>query len=247
MIDIKEEILYEIRVETNKFKEKLIAQVEECKQASSFLSTQFDDVKAKQVNTDATLVAVNQENVNLKKEVNGLKIQLDNLEQYSRRNCLVINGIPEVLSAYQMTTKRRAESEDQVNHQEEHSEMPPNIPPLEESTDQILLELFRTKLNIDVNIKDIDRSHRLGRKQLMSKYKLRPIICKFTNYNTRQAVFKARRNLKGSHTTIVENLTARKIVFTSVNTNVFTIFVIIATYYLISITTVFMSLVGFRV
>ena len=120
---MKEEILCEIRVETNKFKEELIAQVDECKQASSFLSTQFDDVKAKQVNTDTTLAAVNQENVNLRKEVNGLKIQLDNLEQYSRRNCLVINGIPEISSAYQTTTKRRAESEDQVNHQEVHSEM----------------------------------------------------------------------------------------------------------------------------
>ena len=180
MIDVKEEILCEIRVETNKFKEELIAQVDECKQASSFLSTQFDDVKAKQVNTDTTLAAVNQENVNLKKEVNGLKIQLDNLEQYSRRNCLVINGIPEISSAYQTTTKRCAESEDQVNHQEVHSEMPPNIPPPEESTDQILLELFRTKLNIDVNIKDIDRSHRLGCKQLTSRDKPRPIICKGT-------------------------------------------------------------------
>ena len=150
--------------------------------------------------------------IGLKKEVNGLKIQLDNLEQYSRRNCLVINGIPEVSIAYQTTIKRRAESEDQVNPQEVHSEMSPNIPPLEESSDQILLELFRTKLNIDVNIKDIDRSHRLGHKQLTSRDKPRPIICKFMNYNTCQAVFKARRNLKGSHTTTVENLTARKIV-----------------------------------
>ena len=89
--------------------------------------------------------------------------------------------------------------------------MPPNIPPPEESTDQILLELFRAKLNIDVNIKDIDRSHRLGRKHLTSRDKPRSMIFKFTSYNTRQAVFKAGRNLKGSHTTIVENLTARKI------------------------------------
>ena len=74
VIDMKEEILCEIRVETNKFKEELIAQVDECKQASNFLSTQFDDVKAKQVNTDTTLAAVNQENVNLRKEVNGLKV-----------------------------------------------------------------------------------------------------------------------------------------------------------------------------
>ena len=54
----------------HKFKEELIAQVEEFKQASSFVSTQCDDVKAKQVNTDTTLVAVYPENVNLKKEVN---------------------------------------------------------------------------------------------------------------------------------------------------------------------------------
>ena len=151
---MKEETLCEIRVETNKFQEKWIAQVEECKQASSFLFTQFDDVKVKEVNTNTTLAAVNQENVNLRKEVNGLKIQLDKLEQYCRRNCLVINGIPEISSAHKRTTKCRAESEDQDNHQEVLSEMPPNIPPPEESTDQILLELFRTKLNIDVNIKE---------------------------------------------------------------------------------------------
>ena len=108
----------------------------------------------------------------------------------------MIKGIPEISSAYQTTTKRRAESEDQVNHQEVHSEMPPSIPSPEESTDQILLELFRTKLNIDVNIKDIDRSHRLGCKQLTSRDKPRPILCKFTNFNTHQAVFKARRKLK---------------------------------------------------
>ena len=123
------------------------------------------------MNTDTILAAVNQENVNLRKELNGLKIQLDNLEQYSRRNRLQINGIPEVSSAYQTTTNHCAESEDQVNHQEVHSEMPPSIPHPEESTDQILSELFRTKLNIDVNIKDIDRSHRLGRKQLTSRDK----------------------------------------------------------------------------
>ena len=68
VLEMKEEILYEIRVQTNKFKEELIAQVEECKQASSFLSTQFDDVKTKQVNIDTTLAAVNQENINLKRK-----------------------------------------------------------------------------------------------------------------------------------------------------------------------------------
>ena len=68
VIDMKEEILCEIRVETDKFKEELIAQVKECKQASSFLSTQFDDVQAKQVNTDTTLAAVNQESVNEKRK-----------------------------------------------------------------------------------------------------------------------------------------------------------------------------------
>ena len=93
------------------------------------------------------------------------------MQQYSRRNWLVINGIPKIYSTYKPTTKRHAESEDEVNHQEVHYEMDPNTPPPEESTDQILLELFRTKLNIDVYIKDIDKSHRLGRKQLTSRDK----------------------------------------------------------------------------
>ena len=69
VIDMKEEILCEIRVETNKFKEELIAQAQEYKQASSFVSTQFDDVKVKQMNRETALATVNQENVILKKEL----------------------------------------------------------------------------------------------------------------------------------------------------------------------------------
>ena len=64
-------------------------------------------------------------------ETDDLEIQIESQQQYSRRNCLLIHGLPP------------------------HS-LQPN-----ENTDQAVIELFNTHLGIAVMKKDLDKSHRL--------------------------------------------------------------------------------------
>lgn len=128
----------------------------------------------------------------LEKTCNELKCQnkdlewdIDSIEQYGRRNCLLFHGIPE-------STNDRVEN-----------------------TDGIVVDIMRNKLNINVDITDLDRSHRLGRRvnprmstQLASKP--RPIIVKFLAYNIRAEVFRKKRQLKGSGLGVSESLTKKR-------------------------------------
>lgn len=108
--------------------------------------------------------------------------KIDELEQYSRRNCLLIHGIEENQS---------------------------------ENTTNKAIDTF-DKLDINIDTKDIDRSHRLGRKSTNStsnethKRKPRPIIVKFVSYAQRNLVFRNKRKLKHSGISISENLTTRR-------------------------------------
>ena len=58
--------------------------------------------------------------------------KVDELEQYSRRSCLVFTGIPELPKAQR------------------------------EDTDKEILDLCRDKLGIDLQQRDLDRTHCLG-------------------------------------------------------------------------------------
>lgn len=92
-------ILGEMQTESRKQFERLEAElgksVENCHDHIKELSAKFDEqskiIKAYEEKFDAII----QENVNLKKKVKTLETQLDDLEQYSRVNCLELNGIPE--------------------------------------------------------------------------------------------------------------------------------------------------------
>ena len=71
----------------------------------------------------------------LQSTVDTLKMDLDDLEQYSRRNCLLIHGIQE--------------RDDDTG---------------KEDTDEQALEFFKSKLDLNITKSDLDRSHRLGKK-----------------------------------------------------------------------------------
>ena len=96
---------------------------------------------------------------------------IEDLQQYSRRNCLVISGLPENKG---------------------------------EDTDEIIKEFAASKLDVAIDDTDIDHTHRLGKPNMS---KPRPIIAKFSRYNVRHEVIKARRKLKGQHIGIQEHLT----------------------------------------
>ena len=100
----------------------------------------------------------------------------DEMEQYSRRNCLVLHGISEA----------------------------PN-----ENTDRLFIDTVSSKLNITLNTGDLDRSHRIGSKN-HSAGRPRAIIVKFARYNTRAAVYRAKKLLKNTKIMITESLTAQR-------------------------------------
>ncbi|KAK5641405.1 hypothetical protein RI129_009952 [Pyrocoelia pectoralis] len=105
----------------------------------------------------------------LVKENMNIKSNLEELQQYSRRNGIRVFGIKE-----------------QSN----------------EDTDKLLLDLFKNKLHLDVDISCIDRSHRVGSNTGRGRH----IIAKFVSYRDRNKVFQNKKFLKGSGITITEDL-----------------------------------------
>ena len=74
-----------------------------------------------------------------------------------------------------------------------------------ESTNDKVVKLFREELNEDALLADLDRTHRIKKKDSSSKP--RPVIVKFAQYNIREKVFKSKKKLKGKNISITETLT----------------------------------------
>jgi BMFP domain-containing protein YqiC len=120
----------------------------------------------------------------LDKKISTLEDKLDEYEQYSRRNCLLLHGLPEVYK---------------------------------ENTNNIAISTIKDHLEITLTDEDIDRSHRLGRRQKddtsdesAQMPHPRPIIIKLCSYNKRERIFKAKSKLKKTGIVITENLTAKR-------------------------------------
>ena len=126
------------------------------------------------------------ENQRLNAVINKLEMSVDDQEQRSRNMCcLLIHGVKEKDG---------------------------------EKTDELVLNVIINDLGIvNTNITEIQRSHRLGprkpqRNLRSSKMFYRPIIVRFSNYRMRQKVFSEKRKLKGTTTSISENLTKKRYV-----------------------------------
>ena len=77
---------------------------------------------------------------------------------------------------------------------------------LNENTDALVKELAARKLEVPVVDHDIVRSHRVGRKE-DDRRTPRDLIVRFTTHNTKVAVMRAARKLRGSSTFINEDMT----------------------------------------
>ena len=79
---------------------------------------------------------------------------------------------------------------------------------LEEKADknctELLKEFCATKLNFQLSVAEVDRVHRVAKKQLG---KCRPILVKFISYRTKMELMKRKSKLKGSRLFINEDLT----------------------------------------
>ena len=129
--------------------------------------------------TNAKVTSLQTKIDNLEAEKSKLADEIDDLEQYSRRNCLLIHGIPE-------SNK--------------------------EDTTAACLENINKKLKVNLTRDHLDRTHRVGKRKSSESddAKPRPIIMKFISYTQRQAVFRTKKNLKGSNLLITESLTTKR-------------------------------------
>ena len=112
-----------------------------------------------------------------------LRDDSDAQEQYSRRNCLLVHGIPE----------DQTDTTDAV---------------LSLCNGQLGLDLDRSQ--IDRSHRLGYRSDTPTADGASSPPKPRPVIVKLTSYETRRAIFSSKRKLKGSRYVVTENLTKRR-------------------------------------
>lgn len=120
---------------------------------------------------------------NLVNRMNLADMAIVDTQQYSRRNCIVITGVPETPEKKDANGKK--------------------IP---EDTDQLVRDMIKEGLGIEVKKEEIDRTHRATRTKPRGG-KPRAIIAKFATYNTRHKIIKDRRKLKGKGLGIFELLT----------------------------------------
>ena len=73
-----------------------------------------------------------------------------------------------------------------------------------EDCEKISREILKDRLAVDIKIHQIDRAHRVGRKQQEGT---RDILIKFTSYRYKKKVIEKRCGLKGSGLMLVEDLT----------------------------------------
>ncbi|XP_063966508.1 uncharacterized protein LOC129277326 [Lytechinus pictus] len=110
---------------------------------------------------------------------NWLEKQLNDQEQYSRRNCIRLFGVPEKEN---------------------------------EKTSERVCEIAQQHLGVDLHLRDIDRSHRVPRRNEpvpneKGEIKPRAIIIKLTSYQHRQNLLMNRRKLKNTKMSLHEDLT----------------------------------------
>ena len=76
----------------------------------------------------------------------------------------------------------------------------------------MILDLCRDKLGIDLQQRDLDRTHRLGKVKKNNRGEAinRATIAKCSNYRIREEVFNSKRKLKDSGHAIYENITTQR-------------------------------------
>ena len=73
-----------------------------------------------------------------------------------------------------------------------------------EVTDELVIQTIKSEMDINIDVKVIDQTHRIGAK---TESKRRPIIVKFARYSERHKVFNSKKRLKGRNLSITESLT----------------------------------------
>ena len=165
-----------------------------------------------------------------KRENASLHDENDAQEQYSRRNCLLLHGVPETQVDTDNAVLSVTNEKLGLNLTRDCIDRSHRLGQAAQSTSNGKLGLNLTrgcidhshrlgqaaqstsngKLGLNLTRDCIDRSHRLGQSSSASNGKPQPIIVKLTSYDTRRKIFGAKQQLKGTRLVITENLTKRR-------------------------------------
>lgn len=134
-----------------------------------------------------TVTHLKHENELKDRKISCMQQRIDDLEAYNRRDNLLISGLPiETYSEAATVGVSGDRNQQQVNTHSSTAESSC-------ATEQAVLKLFNTSLNVKVTEKDISIAHRLP-----SKNKSQPpvAIVRFTSRKARDDVYNARRKLR---------------------------------------------------
>jgi hypothetical protein len=87
-------LVTEIKEEFKSVEKSLGASLELCHERLEEANTKLDSQRNDILNLTSKLDEVKMENISLRKKVTALETKIEDMEQYSRRNCLEIHGIP---------------------------------------------------------------------------------------------------------------------------------------------------------
>ena len=68
----------------------------------------------------------------------------------------------------------------------------------QENTDELCIKAINDNLDLDINNRDIDRTHHIGNPRNTDE-KPRPIIIKLVRYNDKKKIFDSKKKLKGKN------------------------------------------------
>ena len=96
LLSMKEEIKSEIKVDLAEFKDELSGKVAEIEKSAQFVSNKYDEANLAASTALETSKKVKEEYLEIRAQIEELRLVADEAAQYSRRNCLIISGIPEM-------------------------------------------------------------------------------------------------------------------------------------------------------
>ena len=146
----------------------------------------------------------------LKSSVEVMSDKFDEYEKDRKEKEKIINGLQnEVSSLKERIDLLEKKSDESEQYSRRNCSLVPGVEEQkQENTENIVLSVIKEHLDIELSVKNLDRSHIIGKRN--SKSKRRPIIVKFIGYNNRREIFNNKKRIKGTGVSITESLTAER-------------------------------------
>ena len=146
----------------------------------------------------------------LKSSVEVMSDKFDEYEKDRKENEKIINRLQsEVSSLKERIDLLEKKSDDSEQYSCRNCLLVHGVEEQEqENTNNIVLNVIKEHLDIELLVKDLDRSHRIGKSN--SKSKRRPIIVKFISYNDGREISKNKKTIKSYRCFPYRELNCRK-------------------------------------